>query len=150
MSFVPKSTFRFLHENNEKHGDIRRDHIIKDAATGRYRWIDFDFNYRHGESRFGFDLYGLGNVLLFITGRGDITTHRLLHESPELLDRLTEDDVNIVFHNRVNNLRKIYPYIPEKLNRVLMHFSLSAPVYYEETKELLEDLGEASEELKSV
>jgi hypothetical protein len=141
---------RFLHENNEKHGDIRRDHIIKDDETGRYRWIDFDFNYRHGESRFGYDLFGLGNVLLFITGRGDITTHRLLHESPEIFDRLTEDDVNIVFHNRVNNIKKIYPYIPEKLNRVLMHFSLSAPVYYEETKELLDDLGEAREELKQV
>ncbi len=141
---------RFLHENNEKHGDIRRDHIIKDAATGNYRWIDFDFNYRHAESRFGFDLFGLGNVLLFITGRGDITTHRLLHDNPGLLDRLTVDDVNIVFHNRVNNLKKIYPYIPEKLNRVLMHFSLSAPVYYEETKGLLEDLGEAREELTAV
>jgi hypothetical protein len=137
----------FLHENNEKHGDIRRDHIIMDDATGRYRWIDFDFNYRHGESRFGYDLFGLGNVLLFITGRGDITTYRLLHEHPALLDRLTEDDVNIVFHNRVNNLKKIYPYIPEKLNRVLMHFSMSAPVYYEETRELIEDLGEAREEL---
>ena len=141
------SAIRFLHENNEKHGDIRRDHIIRDDASGTYRWIDFDFNYRHGESRFGYDLFGLGNVLLFITGRGDITTYRLLRESPELLDRLTEDDVNIVFHNRVNNLKKIYPYIPEKLNRVLMHFSLSAPLYYEETKELLEDLGEAREEL---
>ena len=138
---------RFLHENNEKHGDIRRDHIIKDDSTGRYRWIDFDFNYRHGESRFGYDLFGLGNVLLFITGRGDITTYRLLHEHPDLLDRLTDDDVNIVFHNRVNNLKKIYPYIPEKLNRVLMHFSTSAPVYYEETRELIEDLGEAREEL---
>lgn len=140
---------RFLHENNEKHGDIRRDHIIKDDRTGRYRWIDFDFNYRHGESRFGFDLFGLGNVLLFITGRGDITIHRLLQDKPELLNRLTEDDVNIVFHNRVNNLKKIFPYIPEKLNRVLMHFSVSAPVYYEETRELLEDLGEAREDLNS-
>ena len=138
---------RFLHDNNEKHGDIRRDHIIKDDATNRYRWIDFDFNYRHGESRFGFDLFGLGNVLLFISGRGDVTTHRLLRERPELLDRLSANDVNIVFQNRVNNLKKIYPYIPEKLNRVLMHFSLAAPVYYEETKELLEDLGEAREEL---
>jgi hypothetical protein len=138
---------RFLHENGEKHGDIRRDHIIKDSETGQYRWIDFDFNYRHGESRFGFDLFGLGNVLLFMTGRGDITTHRLLQERPDLLDRLTEDDVNIVFHNRVNNLRKIMPYIPEKLNRVLMHFSLGASVYYEETRELLEDLGEAREYL---
>ncbi len=140
---------QFLHENNEKHGDIRRDHIILDAATGRYRWIDFDFNYRHGESRFGYDLFGLGNVLLFLTGRGDITTYRLLKENPGLLDRLTEDDVNIVFHNRVNNLKKIFPYIPEKLNRVLMHFALSAPIYYEETRELLEDLGEAREDLKS-
>ncbi len=138
---------RFLHDNGEKHGDIRRDHIIKDDSTGQYRLIDFDFNYRHGESRFGYDLFGLGNVLLFITGRGDITTYRLLYEDPALLDRLSEDDVNIVFHNRVNNLKKIYPYIPEKLNRVLMHFSFSASIYYEETKELLEDLGEARAEL---
>ncbi len=139
---------RFLHEHNEKHGDIRRDHLIKDAETGQYRWIDFDFNYRHSESRFGFDLFGLGTVLLFMTGRGDVTTQRLLHDNPALLDRLTGDDVNIVFHNRVSNLKKIYPYIPEKLNRILMHFSVSAPVYYEETRELLEDLGEAREELK--
>lgn len=138
---------RFLHENGEKHGDIRRDHIIRDDATGVYRWIDFDFNYRHGESRFGYDLFGLGNVLLFITGRGDVTTFGLLAQAPALLDRLTENDVNIVFRNRVNNLRKIYPYVPEKLNRVLMHFSLGAQVYYEETRELLDDLGEAREEL---
>jgi hypothetical protein len=139
---------RFLHENGEKHGDIRRDHIIKDTATDGYRWIDFDFNYRHGSSRFGYDLFGLGNVLLFITGRGDITTYRLYRENPSLLDRLSEDDVNIVFRYRVNNLKKIYPYIPEKLNRVLMHFSQSAPIYYEETRDLLEDLGEAAEELE--
>jgi len=141
---------RFLHENNEKHGDIRRDHIIRDSVTGNYRWIDFDFNYRHTESRFGYDLFGLGNVLLFITGRGDVTTHRLLRENPALLDRLSEDDVSIVFHNRVSNLGKIYPYIPEKLNRVLRHFSLGASVFYEETKELLDDLGEAREELKQI
>jgi len=140
----------FLHENNEKHGDIRRDHLIKDITDGTYRWIDFDFNYRHGESRFGYDLFGLGNILLFIAGRGDITTHRLLRENPEALNTLSEDDVNIVFHNRVNNLRKIYPYIPEKLNRVMMHFSLSAPVYYEETKELIQDLEEAKTELTRV
>jgi hypothetical protein len=64
---------RFLHENNEKHGDVRRDHVIKDAATGRYRWIDFDFNYRHGESRFGYDLFGLGNSCS-LSPAGGITT----------------------------------------------------------------------------
>ena len=139
---------RFLHESGEKHGDIRRDHLIKDRDTGRYRWIDFDFNYRHGESRFAYDLFGLGNILIFITGRGDVTTNRLLTDAPDILDRLTEDDVNIVFHNRVANLRKVYPYIPESLNRVLLHFSTGAGVYYETTEELLEDLGEAREELE--
>jgi len=142
------NAIRFLHENQEKHGDIRRDHLIRDVVTGTYRWIDFDFNYRHGESRFGYDLFGLGNILLFITGRGDITTHWLLHNNPDLLGRISSDDVNIVFHNRVNNLKKIYPYIPEKLNRILMHFALSATIYYEETGELLDDLAEAREEMK--
>jgi len=134
---------RFLHESGEKHGDIRRDHLIKDESTGRYRWIDFDFNYRHGESRFAYDLFGLGNILLFITGRGDVTTNRLLIDTPDILDRLSEDDVNIVFHNRVANLRKVYPYIPDSLNQILLHFSRGAQLYYETTEELLEDLGEA-------
>jgi hypothetical protein len=138
---------RFLHESGEKHGDIRRDHLIKDARTGKYRWIDYDFNYRHGESRFAYDLFGLGNILLFITGRGDVTTQRLFREDPATLDRLTEDDVNIVFHNRVANLRKVYPYVPESLNRVLMHFSAGAEVYYEAAQELLEDLRDARRDL---
>ena len=139
---------RFLHQNGEKHGDIRRDHLIKDESTGTYRWIDYDFNYRHGESRFGYDLFGLGNILMFIAGRGDVTTHGLLRDDPAMLERLTEDDVNIVFHNRVANLRKIYPYIPEALNRVLLHFSVGARVYYDTTNELIEDLGEVREKLE--
>jgi len=136
---------RFLHENGEKHGDIRRDHLIKDTSTGRYRWIDFDYNYRHGANKFGYDLFGLGNILVYITGRGDVTTQHLLQENPDAFYRLSEDDINIVFHNRVTNLKKIYPYIPESLNRVLMHFSMSARVYYDDTLELLEDMGEALE-----
>ena len=134
---------RFLHDSGEKHGDIRRDHLIRDESTGRYRWIDFDFNYRHGASRFGYDLFGLGNVLLFMTGRGDVTVNRLLDDDPGVLAGLTDGDVNIVFRNRVANLRKVYPYIPEALNRVLLHFSAGATVYYDHTKELLQDLGEA-------
>jgi len=139
---------RFLHESGEKHGDIRRDHLIKDSATGRYRWIDFDFNYRHRASRFAYDLFGLGNILIYITGRGDVTTQRLLRDDPDVLGRLFEEDVNIVFHNRVANLKKVYPYIPDSLNRALMHFAAGAPVYYYDTRELLEDLGEAREKLR--
>jgi hypothetical protein len=36
----------------------------------------------------------------------------------------------------------IYPYIPETLNRVLMHFSKGTNWFYENTTQLLDDLGE--------
>ncbi len=44
---------RFLHDHGEKHGDIRRDHILIDSEGGHYRWIDFDYNYRHRENMYG-------------------------------------------------------------------------------------------------
>jgi hypothetical protein len=135
---------RFLHQQGEKHGDIRRDHILIDRETGDYRWIDFDYNFRHRENMFGYDLFGLGNVLIFLVGKGDVLIqdlHALNHPS---LAGLTENDVNIVFNNRVANLRKVYPYIPESLNRVLMCFSRGSQVYYDDTSQLLEDLEEAA------
>jgi len=134
---------RFLHDNGEKHGDIRRDHIFVERKSNTYRWIDFDFNYRHRENIYGYDLFGLGNILMFLAGKGDTLLLDLKRERPEVLDRLVEDDVNIVFRNRLANLRKAYPYIPERLNRVLMHFSLGAKWYYEHTSQLLEDLHDA-------
>lgn len=134
---------RLLHDNGEKHGDIRRDHILIDSHDGRYRWIDFDFNYRHRENIYGYDLFGLGNVLAFITGKGDVLVNDVLagvHGAPPAL---TTDDINIVFRNRVVNLRKIFPYIPKALNRILMHFSETTNRFYLNTGELLEDLREA-------
>lgn len=133
---------RFLHEHGEKHGDIRRDHIIIDRESGTYRWIDFDYNYRHRENIYGYDLFGLGNILIYITGMGDVLLMNLKAQNSPVLDQLTNDDLNIVFNNRVANLKKIFPYIPESLNRVLMSFSNGAPVLYEHTRQLLEDIGE--------
>jgi len=133
---------RFLHDHGEKHGDIRRDHILIDQETGDYRWIDFDFNYRHRENIYGYDLFGLGNILVFLAGRGDVLLPDLKKDGHPCLDTLSETDLNIVFHHRVVNLKKIYPYIPESLNRVLMHFSRGANRFYEHTSQLLNDLGE--------
>ena len=132
---------RFLHENGEKHGDIRRDHILVERPGGHYRWIDFDYNYRHRENIYGYDLFGLGNVLIFLVGKGDVSLHDLKYRSDPALSRLLEEDLNIVFHNRVANLKKIYPYIPDALNRVLLHFSKGAKWFYEQTGQLLEDLN---------
>jgi hypothetical protein len=58
------------------------------------------------------------------------------------LNRLTHDDLNIVFNNRVANLQKVYPYIPDTLNNILMSFSNGTPVFYEHTRQLLDDIGE--------
>ncbi len=133
---------RFLHQHGEKHGDIRRDHILIDRNSGRYRWIDFDFNYRHRENIYGYDLFGLGNILVFLVGMGDVQLLELEKQNHPALGTLRKEDVNIVFKNRISNLKKIYPYIPESLNRVLMHFSEGANWFYENTEQLLDDLKE--------
>lgn len=139
---------KFLHDHGEKHGDIRRDHIIKDRQTGRFQWIDFDYNCIHKENVSCYDLFGLGNVLSFLVGRGDVILHHLKQTASPVLDRLTASDLNIVFHNRVMNLKKVYPYIPDALNRILLHFSMGANIFYDDTGQLLEDLQEASEKLE--
>ncbi len=104
---------RFLHENGERHGDIRRDHILIDEDNGDYSWIDFDYNYRHRENIYGFDLFGLGNVLVFLAGKGDILLPDLRKTEHQALKSLKEEDLNIIFNNRVVNLKKVFPYIPE-------------------------------------
>jgi hypothetical protein len=133
---------RFLHERGEKHGDIRRDHILMDRDTERYRWIDFDYNFRHRENIYGYDLFGLGNIFMYLVGMGDVLIPHIKTANPQVFGELSDDDTNIVFNNRIANLIKIYPYIPENLNRILMHFSKSANVFYDHTLQLLDDLNE--------
>jgi len=138
---------RFLHEHGEKHGDIRRDHIIYDRILNCNRWIDFDYNYRHGESMFSFDLHGLGNILIYLVGREDILVADLHRQHREIFDRLWGEDLNISYRNRVANLRKVYPYVPESLNLILLHFSIGAKVFYDNTEQMLDDLARARADL---
>ncbi len=137
----------FLHLHGEKHGDIRRDHIIRDRETGRNRWIDFDYAYEQSESPFGYDLQGLGNILLFLAGKGDVTVQDLYHSNRQAFDSLYGEDLNIIFKNRVANLGKLYPYIPESLNLVLRHFSRGATIFYDHTEQFLADLRDARRDL---
>jgi hypothetical protein len=133
---------QFLHSHGYKHGDIRRDHILKEAETGIYKWIDFDYDYLHESNMFGYDIFGLGNILIYIVGGKDITTQLLNSEDPATLERLNQDDMNIIFNNRLANLRKVYPYINEALNTVLLHFANGANIFYDTTGQLLDDLRE--------
>ncbi len=140
----------FLHRHGEKHGDIRRDHILWDRERQVGRWIDFDYNYRHGESMFGLDLQGLGNILIFLVGQGDVLVAELHREQRELFDTLWGEDLNISYHNRVANLKKIFPYIPESLNYILLHFSRGAKIFYDATSQLLDDLARARADLTTM
>ncbi|HET6516428.1 MAG TPA: hypothetical protein VFG09_14840 [Thermodesulfovibrionales bacterium] len=132
----------FLHSNGELHGDIRRDHIIIDRETGVFRWIDFDFIYHHHENRLGYDIFGLGNLLAFLVGKGDATVQELRRVRPDLFARIGKSDLNIIFHNRIMNLKKIFPHIPDRLNSVLMHFSAETEVFYDDTRQFYDDLRE--------
>ncbi len=138
---------RLLHDHGEKHGDIRRDHILIDRESKQYRWIDYDYNFRHRENMYGYDLFGLGNVLMYLVGMGDIVYQDLRRLDDPSLARLIDEDVNIVFKNRIANLKKVYSYIPDNLNRILMHFSKGANVFYDHTTQLIDDLREVQSTL---
>jgi hypothetical protein len=140
----------FLHRHGENHGDIRRDHLWLEHGTGNYVWIDFDYTYEFHESPFGLDIFGLGNLLLFLVGKKFCTTFNM--PLPDFDGRtdvpLEPGDFSLLFKNRLANLRKVYPYVPASLNNVLMHFSCASEVFYPTVGELLEELMPGIDEIR--
>ncbi|WP_456433490.1 serine/threonine protein kinase [Thermosulfuriphilus sp.] len=132
----------FLHQHGERHGDVRRDHLYLETETKRPKWIDFDYNFDYQENPFGLDIFGLGSILLFISGGGIYTATRVAEEmGEETARRIEASDYSLIYRWRIMNLKKLFPYIPEELNYVLMHFSTGAEVFYESVEEFLEDLA---------
>ena len=149
--FLPAmAAIGYLHGQGFRHGDIRRDHVFVERNTGELYWIDFDYDFYLPERPFALDLFELGNILTYLVGRGDYTPKSLQDAGTPgraVLDSLTPADFALITQNRVVNLRKIFPYIPEKLNTMLLHFSTGAQVFYDTVAELHEEVGEALEEL---
>ncbi len=137
----------FLHNQDERHGDIRRDHLLVPRGGGPWCWIDFDYTYELRQNPFGLDLFGLGNVLNFLVARGTPTKHELTKKRPELLKAIEPGDYSLVIRNRIFNLKKLYPYLPESLNRVLMHFAVSSEVFYESVEEIMVHLRVVQKDL---
>jgi hypothetical protein len=130
-----------LHAHGEKHGDIRRDHLWVEYGSGAYRWIDFDYAFDFHENPFGLDIFGLGNILLFLVGKGEHTNHNMGGAfSERVLSSLTPDDFSLMFPHRLSNLGKLFPYLPAELNNVLLHFSAGTYVFYDTVDELLGEL----------
>lgn len=137
---------QFLHENGLRHGDIRRDHIFVERGTGCFRWIDFDYDFYMPERPFALDLYELGNILTYLTARGrfqqqDILNHPKMGQP--VLDTIVPGDLSVLSQNRIVNLKKLFPYIPHRLNNILLHFSHGTEVFYETVSEFHDDLAEA-------
>ncbi len=129
----------FLHRNGQHQGDIRNDHLIIESETGRFRWIDFDLCQDISD----FDVWSLGNILLYVVGMGEHTFHAVSRGRPAVAagcSSLTDRDASAFFIHRVMNLRKLFPWIPTTLNDILMHFSFGTRHFYETVKEILEDL----------
>ncbi|MGB9712358.1 MAG: serine/threonine protein kinase [Dissulfurimicrobium sp.] len=129
----------FLHSKGEKHGDIRRDHLWIESGTGHYRWIDFDYTYDFHENPFGLDIFGLGSIFIFLAGKG-IYNLQAIEGLGRIEARLVPGDFSLLYPNRLVNLKKVFPYIPDELNRVCMHFSSDVEVFYESVDEFLREL----------
>jgi hypothetical protein len=128
----------FLHKHGTCHGDIRNDHIIIDADTGRYRWIDFDLNQHVAD----YDVWSLGNIINYAVGKGINSFQQIMKAdvfSDEVKARLRPEDGSAFFEYRVMNLKKLYPYIPPKLDGILNHFTIRPRAYYTNCARLIED-----------
>jgi hypothetical protein len=129
-----------LHDTGLCHGDIRNDHILVERETGCYKWIDFDLE----QPTAAFDVWSVGNILHCVAAKGFMTFRDAVRIRPQLSGNLSQDDASIFFPNRVMNLRKIYPYLPDKLNEVLLRFSFGARVGYDRISQITEDLAECA------
>jgi serine/threonine protein kinase len=135
---------KFLHDHGTCHGDIRNDHIIIDADTGEYRWIDFDLNQHVSD----FDVWSMGNILNYTVGQGINSFHTILRSDrfPEQVRAsLKPEDGSAFYEYRVINLIKLFPYIPRRLNDILMHFAIKPRGNYVTIEQLLSDFREMLE-----
>jgi len=132
---------KLLHDHKTCHGDIRNDHIMIDSKTGIYSWIDFDLC-QHVKD---FDVWSIGNVINYTVGKGINSFHLVLKSkefSDEVKQGLIAEDGSAFYEYRIINLKKLFPYIPERLNEILMHFAIKQHDRYATMQELLDDYYE--------
>ncbi len=125
-----------LHDAGLCHGDIRNDHLLVEHGSGCFKWIDFDLMQQGRD----FDLWALGNILHCVAGKGFVTFQQVLRDRPELAPRLSMADASVFFPNRIMNLEKVYPYVPAKLNAVLMRFAEGGGAAYGTVQQIVDDL----------
>lgn len=129
-----------LHTQDEIHGDINLDHLMREHSTGNLRWIDFDYAYEASANPFALDLFGLGRILACLVGKQLYTIHNLREGNFADSLSLTPADFSCVRKNEIMNLRVLFPYVPETLNRILLHFSRGAEICYDSVEEFIDEM----------
>ncbi len=132
-----------LHEAGLCHGDIRNDHLLVERDSGLYKWIDFDLCQESPD----FDIWSFGNILHCVVAKGFVTFSDALRIRPGLSGKLDVDDASVFFPHRVMNLRKVYPYLPPKLNEVLLRFSAGSRGCYDRASQIVDDLSDCAESM---
>ncbi|MEJ2247352.1 MAG: hypothetical protein P8Y80_14940 [Acidobacteriota bacterium] len=128
-----------LQQQGLHHGDVRSDHIWIEHGTGRFAWIDFDYEVSHTD----YDLWSMGNLIIRVIGKD---THRVRDidrrpgDYPMCRESITPEDHVLLYNDRIANLRKLFPYVPRKLNDIAMRFSVGAKNFYKNFEELSEDM----------
>lgn len=128
-----------LHTNQEQHGDIRRDHLLVESETKSWRWIDFDYTFGLRENPYALDIFGLGSILLLLVGQREITAQQLAATNNQATTsgNIEKEDMALAMPYRLANIQKKYPYIPNALNNVCMHFSAKNSVFYSSVTEFV-------------
>ncbi len=130
------TAIKYLHDNGLCHGDIRNDHIIIESGTGQYRWIDFDLKQDVSD----FDMWSFGNILNYCIGKGIKTFGQVMKEnefSDDIKNSLMNNDGAAFFNYRIINLKKLYPYISDSLNDLLLHFAIKPIAFFRSVDEFV-------------
>ncbi|MDQ7785139.1 MAG: hypothetical protein RDU20_19795 [Desulfomonilaceae bacterium] len=136
-----------LHEMGEIHGDITPDHLYVETGTGRYRWIDFDYDYKEKDNVFMRDIFEMGTLLSFVVGKDYLVFRDIRLYHPEIAVLLGREDMQSVFPNQLANLKLVYPYIDDKINSILLRFSQGSKDRYHTAYDLADDMEAAAASL---
>ena len=131
-----------VHRGGAQHGDIRADHLLFSGDSDELVWIDFDFDTDFED----YDLWCLGCVLTTVVGGGGHNLHGVRRRRaayPGMRDLPDRADTLFLHPYKVANLRKLFPYIPRQLNRILMRFARQPAEMYGDLDHLTADLREA-------
>jgi hypothetical protein len=83
----------------------------------------------------------MGTLLAYVVGKGYLVFSDIKRHHPDIAGTIRPEDMQGVFPSQLANLKRVYPYIHDDLNGLLLRFSQGAGVVYRDAKELASDIS---------